>query len=148
MDRRKSVRGISPVIATVILVAIAIVIALAVAGPLHRMAKVTEVSIRYQDSYIYIMGKEAHLVLSITNNDGALTIDWIAVEQDSGNPINVSDASKIHPVKIASHSDVSVMVDLGSDATFGAKDMYKVVVHYTRPDGSPGTVVENIIFKG
>jgi flagellin-like protein len=143
---RTSLRGISPVIATVILVAIAVVLALALVGPFSRMSKTSELVIRYQDSYIFTMGKDAYLVLALSNNDGNLTITKIQVETD--NQMITIDGSQLgNKSVIPPRSDVSIDVKLGPQP-FGVKNVYKVVVEYSRPDGTTGIAVENVVFKG
>jgi flagellin-like protein len=149
-------RGISPVIATVILVTIAVILALALVGPLSRMSKTSELTIRYQDSYIFIMGGEAHLVLSLSNNDGELTIDSITIETDKQGGSYTIDKNYLDekrvPTTIPSQSDISLDINLGEvgkeGLSLGAKNLYKVIVKYKRSDGTTGIAVENVMFKG
>ncbi|MHC1599685.1 MAG: archaellin/type IV pilin N-terminal domain-containing protein [Candidatus Methanospirareceae archaeon] len=150
MDRSKS--GISPVMATVILVAIAIVIAIAVAfwatglvGVFTRFEKI-EIVAAYAQAKSDGEGYEVVLVVKNTGSADA-TIDDIYVNGKpcggiSGETCSVSgDTDAVSPLSVGGSATLTVGKPPGSGASFVPGVTYEVAVHTASGKMYPAAVL-------
>ena len=148
---RRSSSGISPVVATVILVAIAIVIAIAVAfwasglvGVFTRFEKI-EITAAYAES----SDSGGYQVVLVVRNTGSAdaTIDDIYVNgkpcggivSDSGCNINVADG--ISPLSVGASATITVKKPPAEGSSFIPGVTYEVAVHTASGKLYPASVL-------
>ena len=149
-DMRRSSSGISPVVATVILVAIAIVIAIAVAfwasglvGVFTRFEKI-EVTAAYAES-----AGDGYRVILVVRNTGSAdaTIDDIYVNGKpcgtaSGGDCSINVAGTISPLSVGASATITVNSPPGAvGSSFIPGVTYEIAVHTASGKLYPASVL-------